>query len=65
MVSGASTAPSTRLQPVSDPGVSDGAVTRCIQPTTYLAFELFSFIDIWLKQYRTGSVVMADLSAMT
>lgn len=36
-----------------------------VQSTSYLAFQLFSYADIWLKQYRTGSVVMADLSAMT
>lgn len=65
MVSHVSGAPSTRLLPVSVTDVSGGAVARCIQPTSYLAFQLFSYADIWLKQYRTGSVVMADLSAMT
>ena len=65
MVSGVSTAPSTRLLPVRAPDVSDGAVARCSQPTSYLAFQLFSYAAIWLKQYRTGTVVMADLSAMT
>ena len=65
MVLRVSTAPNTPLLPVSVTDVSDGAVARCSQPTSYLAVQLFSYAAIWLKQYRTGSVVMADLSAMT
>ena len=42
-----------------------GATQLANRLSGFAAFQLFSYVAIWLKQYRTGSVVTADLSAMT
>jgi hypothetical protein len=34
---------------------------RAVQPISYLAVQVFGYAGIWLKQYPTGTVVMADL----